>query len=62
MSLELKGAMFSALAAFCKAHPELNYAAQCGYSYSWKGSKFSMYGGSGIAKKGVQAELELERK
>jgi len=59
--LELKGAVFSALAAFCEAGagPPGVEICRAVWLLMERLEVINVRGGSGIAKKGVQAELEL---
>jgi nuclear pore complex protein Nup205 len=59
--LELKGAVFSALAAFCEAGAGAPGVEICRavWLLMERLEVINVRGGSGIAKKGVQAELEL---
>ena len=59
--LELKGAIFSALAAFCEAGagPPGVEICRAVWSLMEKLEVINVRGGGGIGKKGVQAELEL---
>jgi nuclear pore complex protein Nup205 len=59
--LELKGAVFSALAAFCEAGAGLSGVEICRavWLLMERLEVINVRGGGGIAKKGVQAELEL---